>query len=345
MTGQQQHEHSRHAELALLGKPAVPPLTSILIAVSLIAMFAVGVIAADTTAPRPNIVFILADDLGWTDLGCYGSGYYETPHIDALRAAGVKFTDAYTAAPNCAPTRACLMTGRYTPRHGIYTVNTGARGEEQFRRMVPVDNVTDLPLEEQTLADVLHSAGYTTGMFGKWHLGRDDPYHPTRRGFDEAIVTRGGHFAPNFAIVPPPGVPEITLPEGEYLARFLTNRAVDFIGRHAEASKSGQPFFLYLPHFAVHTPIQSPDETSARFVDKPPVGGHNYPTYAGMIAEVDDSVGRVVAALDEHRLAGNTLVIFSSDNGGMGGYAELGGKHGPQHYRQLAAAWRQGHVV
>ncbi|MEZ6072311.1 MAG: sulfatase-like hydrolase/transferase [Pirellulales bacterium] len=113
-----------------------------------------GIALADETPPRPNIVFILADDLGWTDLACYGSGYYETPHIDALRADGLKFTDAYTAAPNCAPTRACLMTGRYTPRHGIYTVGSGAR-QAQFRRMEPVENRTDLPLSEQTVADVL----------------------------------------------------------------------------------------------------------------------------------------------------------------------------------------------
>ncbi|MEZ6072312.1 MAG: sulfatase-like hydrolase/transferase [Pirellulales bacterium] len=167
-------------------------------------------------------------------------------------------------------------------------------------------------------------AGYTTGMFGKWHLGTGDEYHPTRRGFDEAIVTQGGHFAPDYLVVPPPGSAAVDAAEGEYLARFLTDRAVDFIARHAAASHQGRPFFLYLPHFAVHTPIQAPDETVARFADKPPVGGHHYATYAGMVAEVDDSVGRVVAALQQHGLTANTLVLFSSDNGGHGGYGALG---------------------
>ncbi len=267
---------------------------------------------------RPNVVFILADDLGWTDLGCYGSRYYETPHIDALRRDGLKFTQAYTCGPNCAPTRACLMSGQYTPRHGIYTVSTGARGLEKFRRMVPVKNRTDLPLDIVTLADAMHQAGYATGMFGKWHLGNQGPYHPSKRGFDEAIVTGGRHFAPRFRTLP-----KVDVPEGTYLADFLTDRAVDFIRRHQK-----QPFFLYLPHFAVHTPLEAKASLIERFRMKQPAGGHRNPVYAAMIASLDESVGRIVATLDELGLSENTIVIFSSDNGGVGGYGELGGSTG-----------------
>ena len=162
--------------------------------------------------PPPNIVFILADDLGWTDLGCMGSRYYETPAIDQLARQGMKFT-SYYSCQNCAPTRAALMTGQYAPRTGIYTVGTLERGEERFRKMtVPTNNV-QLALDKVTIADALRAAGYRTGMFGKWHLGKDPEHHPSRRGFDEAIVAMKKHL--NFR--PDPSVPrsvtaELTLP-------------------------------------------------------------------------------------------------------------------------------------
>lgn len=267
---------------------------------------------------QPNIVFVIADDLGWTDLGCFGSKYYETPHIDRLAQQGMKFTAAYTNAPNCAPTRACFMCGRYTPRHGIYTVSTGARGLEKFRKMIPVDNKTRLPLSEVTVADALKSAGYTTAHFGKWHLGNDGPYHPSQRGFDTAIVTAGRHFAPRFRTIPP-----VPVKDGTYLADFLTDRAVGFIEENRE-----RPFFLYLAHLAVHTPIEAKQELIAKFRDKQPVGGHHDPVYAAMIASVDESVGRIMDTLDRLKLTENTLVIFYSDNGGHGGYGEIGGSTG-----------------
>ena len=257
----------------------------------------------------PNIVFVFADDLGWTDLGCFGSGFYETPNIDRLRSGGMKFTNAYTNAPNCAPTRACLMSGRYSPRHGIYTVGSGARGKETFRKMIPVKNQTQLPLSEVTMADALKTAGYTTGMFGKWHLGNGAKHHPLRRGFDEAIVTGGRHFAPRFRTNP-----KADVEPGAYLADFLTDRSVDFIDRHKK-----RPFFLYLAHFAVHTPIEAPDDSIAKYRNKKPVRGHHHPVYAGMIDRVDRSVGRIMKKLDELGLTNNTMVIFYSDNGGHGG--------------------------
>lgn len=263
----------------------------------------------------PNIVFILADDLGWTDLGCMGSKYYETPNIDRLAAAGMKFTNAYTCGPNCAPTRACLISGKYTPRHGIYTVSTGARGQEQARKLVPAPNKTELPLEEITVAQALKQAGYATAMFGKWHLGNGPAHHPGKRGFDEAIVSAGRHF--NFTTVP-----KTRVNQDAYLADFLTERAVDFIERHKE-----KPFFLYLPHFAVHTPLEAKKDRIAKYQKKESVGGHGNPTYAAMIDSLDESVGRILDKLDQLKLTDNTVVFFSSDNGGVGGYGGIGSKN------------------
>jgi arylsulfatase A-like enzyme len=261
---------------------------------------------------QPNIVFILADDLGYTDLACYGSKYYETPNIDRLAAEGVRFTDGYTCGPNCQPTRAALLSGQYGPRTGVYTVGSIDRFDWRSRPLRPVDNVTSLPLETETIADTLKRAGYATGMFGKWHLGNDAAHHPSARGFDEAIESSGQHF--NFRTDP-----QVEYPDGQYLADFLTDRAVDFIERHQAG-----PFFLYLPHFGVHGPHQAKKNLIKRYQDKKPVGGHHDPTYAAMIASVDESVGRILAKLDELELAENTLVIFSSDNGGVGGYRRAG---------------------
>lgn len=261
----------------------------------------------------PNIVFILADDLGWTDLGCQGSKFYRTPHIDRLATQGLRCLSHYHS-PNCAPTRACLMSGQYAPRTGVYTVGTLERGQAKDRKMFVPQNVVNLPLDRSTVADALKKAGYATGMFGKWHLGQKGDYHPARRGFDEAIVATGKHF--DFVTRPP-----VKYPEGIYLADWIADRAVDFIRRHRD-----QPFFLYVPHFGVHSPYQAKRELIAQFQQKPGVGGHRDPVYAAMIASLDESVGRILAALDELKLADNTVVIFSSDNGGVGGYEEIGGR-------------------
>ncbi len=281
------------------------------LAVLLVVTAASVALAAPGT--KPNIVYILADDLGWTDLGCQGSQYYETPNIDRLAREGMRWTSFYNCQ-NCAPTRAALMSGQYPPRTGIFTVGTLARGRAAQRKMKVPANVTELPLDRRTIADQLKAAGYATGMFGKWHLGENAAHHPRRRGFDEAIVCNRTHF--NFKLNPP-----VDYPPGTYLADFLTDRAVDFIERH-----QAHPFFLYLPHFAVHAPYQAKPKLIKRFNDKPAVGGHHNPTYAAMIASVDESVGRVMAKLEELHLATNTVLIFSSDNGGVGGYQEINGK-------------------
>lgn len=272
-------------------------------------------IAASAAEPArgPNIIFIMADDLGYTDVGCFGSRYYETPNIDRLAQQGMKLM-AHHHCQNCAPTRAALMTGQYGARTGVYTVGGIDRFDWSKRPLRPVDNVTQLPLDRDLIAGQLKSSGYATAMFGKWHLGERGDHHPGRRGFDEAIVSDGLHF--DFHTNP-----KTEYPKGQYLADFLTDQAVDFITRHKD-----QPFFLYLPHFGVHSPHQAKPELIAKFKDKPAVGGHNNPTYAAMIASVDESVGRIMTTLDELKLADNTVLIFTSDNGGVGGYVREGVK-------------------
>lgn len=269
--------------------------------------------AAAAPAGRPNIVYILADDLGWTDTALYGSKYYETPNIDRLATQGMKFTRYYNCQ-NCQPTRAAMLSGQYGPRTGVYTVGGIDRFGWQSRPLRPVDNVAELPLDKITYVQTLQKAGYATAMFGKWHLGNDAAHHPSARGFDEAVVSMGAHF--DFATNP-----KTDYPKGQYLADFLTDRAVDFIKRHRDG-----PFFLYLPHFGVHAPHDAKPELVAKFKAKAGVGGHNNPTYAAMIASVDESVGRIMALLEELKLADNTVLIFSSDNGGVGGYVREGVK-------------------
>ncbi len=275
------------------------------------AMSSIQYVIAQELGQRPNIVYILADDLGWTDTGVYGSKYYLTPNIDRLSAAGLRLTRYYNCQ-NCQPTRAALMTGQLGPRTGVYTVGSIDRFEWQSRPLRPVDNATQLPLSKRTVAQQLKQAGYVTAMFGKWHLGEQQDYHPRRRGFDEAIVSNGRHF--DFETSPP-----VDVPAGSYLADWLTDRAADFIRRNRS-----QPFFLYLPHFGVHSPYQAKPELIEKFKQNPGVGGHSNPTYAAMIYSVDESVGRILDLLKELNLEQNTLVVFSSDNGGVGGYVREG---------------------
>ena len=270
-----------------------------------------GLSAAEQSAKKPNIIFIMADDLGYTDVACFGSKYYETPNIDRLATQGTKLLNHHHCQ-NCTPTRAALMSGQYGARTGVYTVGGTDRFDWSTRPLRPVENVTELPLDRDIFAKQLKTVGYVTGMFGKWHIGQKSEYHPSQRGFDEAIVSSGEHF--NFETDP-----KSVYPEGTYLADFLTDKAVDFITRHKSA-----PFLLYLPHFGVHSPHDAKEELIAKFKPKAGVGGHDNPTYAAMIYSVDQSVGRVMATLDELKLADNTVLIFTSDNGGVGGYEREG---------------------
>jgi len=297
----------------------IEALVRVGVAAAMILSTAIGAAAPDAGSSaktfKPNIIFILADDLGWTDAGVYGSRYYETPNIDRLAAQGMRFTNFHTCQ-NCAPTRAALMSGQYAPRTGIYNVGAGeGKSDWESRPLLPVNNSNKLPADKITVAQALKTNGYLTGMFGKWHLGDDTKpeYHPAGRGFDEAIVTHGDHF--DFDTIP-----KVEIPPGIYKSDWLTDRAEDFIRRHKDG-----PFFLYLPHQAVHSPIQAKKEVIGKFELKPPVGGHSNPTYAAMIQSLDESVGRISALLDELKIADNTVLVFASDNGGVGGYDRADG--------------------
>ncbi len=249
----------------------------------------------------PNIVFIMVDDLGWTDAGYMGSEYYETPHIDQLARNGMIFMQAYANAPNCAPTRACFLTGQYGPRHGVYTVGRSDRGESKTRRLIPTENTRAVSLEHIMIPEALKARNYRSIELGKWHVGNT----PEQQGFDVGISRSA--FRPHFN------------EEGEYLADFLTDKAIEFI-KDNNPEKTGDPFFVYLEHLAVHTPIEAPENIISRYKEKPGVGCHNDPVYAAMIESVDLNLAKMVGALEELGLAENTLVIFFSDNGGHGAY-------------------------
>ncbi len=263
----------------------------------------------------PNIVIILADDLGWGDVACQGQLFQETPAIDALAADGVRFTAAYSAAPNCAPSRAGLITGQYSPRHGIYTVGSSARGARRDRQLIPTPNRTDLDISLVTLPEVLAAHGYTTASIGKWHLGDT----PLDHGFHINIAgTKRGsprsYFSPYRNAALPDG------PNDEYLTDRLAHEAERFI----EANRD-RPFLLYLSHFSVHTPLQGRPDLTPRFREKRESNrdqfGERNTTYAAVVAALDESVAAVMAALDRLDLRERTLVIFMSDNGGHGAHA------------------------
>lgn len=237
---------------------------------------------------KPNFIFILVDDLGWTDLGFMGSAYYETPCVDRLAREGMVFTNAYANAPNCASTRACLLSGQYTPRHGIYTVNSAARGKSKNRKLIPVENRKILSTEVTTIAEALHPAGYRSAAIGKWHLGRDPETGPLGQGFDLNVGgNQAGH--PKSYFSPYKNSDLEDGPEGESLTERLTDEALRFIDGHRD-----RPFFLYLSHFAVHTPIEARDDVAARYAAKDGAGGQDNPRYAAMIESVDRSVGRTL---------------------------------------------------
>ena len=259
----------------------------------------------------PNIVFILADDLGWKDVGFMGSRYYETPHLDRLTREGIVFTQAYTNGPNCAPTRASLLSGQYSPRHGVYTVGSSERGKSKQRKLIPTKNKTTLDASVVTLAEAPKPAGYVSASMGKWHLGNDPELGPVGQGFD---VNVGGYEAghPNSYFSPyrNPTLPDG--PPGEYLTHRLTAEALKFIEDHRT-----RPFFLYLPHYAVHTPLQAKKAMIEKYQQKTPSGGQGNSVYAAMVESLDQGIGRIMEKLDELKLADETMVIFYSDNGGV----------------------------
>jgi len=274
-----------------------------------VALFSYGLLLPCPAATaRPNVVLILADDLGWTDLACYGSKLYETPNIDRLARAGVKFTQSYSACTVCSPTRAATMTGKYPARLHITDWIPGLPPENP-KLLVP-DWTKYLPLEEKTIADAFKAGGYATASIGKWHLGGEE-YYPEKHGFDINIAGThapgvSSHFSPYNIATLKDG------PKGEYVTDRLADEAARWIEAHKE-----KPFFLYLPHFAVHTPIQGKKPVAQKYRAKMQPGlMQTNAMYAAMVESLDDAVGRVRAKLDELKLADNTILVFGSDNGG-----------------------------
>ncbi len=273
-------------------------------------------LAAAARQQKLNVVFILIDDLGWKDVGCYGANLYETPNIDRLAGQGMRFTDAYAACPVCSPTRASIMTGRYPAR--LHLTDWIAGHKRPWAKLtVPKFNL-QLPADEVTLAEALKPAGYVSASIGKWHLG-DKGYHPTDQGFDVNFAgTKWG--APQRYFHPYKRISYPARLENEYVTDRLTLEAEDFI----EANRD-KPFFLYLSHFAVHTPLQAKKDKIAKYKAKiarmglklkPDIAGRRA-IYAAMIESMDESVGRVMSKLDALKIADRTVVFFMSDNGGL----------------------------
>lgn len=261
----------------------------------------------DIQLSRPNIVIINIDDLGWKDLNFMGSDFYETPNIDALSSKGMIFSNGYASAANCAPSRACMMTGQYTPRHGIYTVGNSNRGESRDRKLLPTTNTEVLADDQVTIADLLHLTGYKTCHIGKWHLSGD----PKTHGFD---VNIGGaeYGNPSSYFSPYRNKALSDGPKGEYLTDRLTNEAITFL-----KNVGNQPFFMNFATYAVHSPLQAKEEIIQKYKKKVIGKGQKNAIYAAMIETLDQNIGRLIQSLkDEHKFD-NTFIIFTSDNGGV----------------------------
>ncbi len=322
----------------------------------------VSMVAVQSNAgTRPNIVVIYADDLGYTDLGVMGSRYYESPNIDKLAADGMLFTQAHANSPNCAPARGALYSGEYCGRTGMYNVADSERGEARTRSLVPPPNHGDLSTDLRTFGNALTDLGYNCVQLGKWHLGYSKDTIPPARGF-EAKWTSGPwkglymseivshpslwahfHYGPATSAKTPDGAFEIIfgdwndprnnhedgfkvvdeklVPKGTYLSDYLDSLVPPML---SDLKSQDKPFLLMLNHYLVHGPYNAPEEEIALFEKKTPDGKHNSPVYAAMIKKLDDSVGRMMEQLKKQGLLDNTVVIFYSDNGGVGGYRDLG---------------------
>ncbi|HUS05172.1 MAG TPA: sulfatase [Bryobacteraceae bacterium] len=268
--------------------------------------------AAGAASAHLNVVFILMDDLGWADIGCYGSRFYETPNLDRLARQSVRFTNAYAACPVCSPTRASILTGKYPARLGLTNYLPG-KHQLPYSKLLPPESVQFLAPEEITIAEAVKPAGYATASIGKWHLGPTAEYWPERQGFDVNIGGSSSGMPKSFFYPAWEGNPPIKGREGEYLTDRLTDEAVRFM-----KDNRSRPFFLYLPHYAVHVPIEAKKELIAKYKSKVKPGQfQNDPIYAAMIQSMDESVGRIMATLDELGIADRTVVFFNSDNGGL----------------------------
>ena len=272
---------------------------------------------------NPNIVLIVVDDLGWKDVGCYGSSFYETPNIDQLAEEGMRFTNAYSACPVCSPTRAALLTGK-SPAKLQFTGHITAIGRHRYPehgRIIPPEDRMFIPLEEVIIAEALKPAGYHTISIGKWHVGNEEKYYPTAQGFDTNIAGYK-HGSPPSYFYPyedpdkkwNPGIPTLKGgKEGEYLTDRLTDEAIRFVD-----NSKNRPFLLYLPYYAVHTPLQAPQDLINKYEKKLATdSSQKNAIYGAMVERMDYNVGRLMKKITDLGLRENTFVILVSDNGGL----------------------------
>ncbi|MFW5760051.1 MAG: sulfatase [Cyclobacteriaceae bacterium] len=279
----------------------------------LVLLFILGIVISCKTEKepqKPNIVMVLADDLGWAQIGCYGTDYYETPNIDQIAYEGMRFTNAYAAAPVCSPTRASILTGKYPAR--LHLTNFIAGGGDKGKPLAVPDWQKFLPLEEKTVAEVLKEQGYATALFGKWHLSIEKtppeslPYNPTKQGFDEEFVT----YKP--AEYMPLGEWQ-TAEEDAHSVDTITSLSLGFMQRNQD-----KPFFLIVSHNTIHDPLMEQSATINKYQNK--AGNdqpENHPVIAAMIERLDESTGRIIKKIEDLGIAENTIVIFYSDNGGL----------------------------
>lgn len=275
--------------------------------VYLILFIQTSCIKTEKNETKPNILLINIDDMGWRDVSFMGSEYYETPNLDELASWGMFFTNAYASASNCAPSRACMMSGQWTPRHGIYTVGNSDRGKIKDRRLIPTPNNENMPNDNILIPEVLQKAGYATCHAGKWHLTDD----PALRGFD---VNIGGSHAGNPGSYYPPykNVPSLEAPTNDY---YLTNLIMDKTLQFLDGV-DGKPFFLYYSPYAVHTPIHPIKDLLPKYMNKPEWNGQNNTGYATMVENLDIQIGRLINNLQKSGKLENTFILFTSDNGG-----------------------------
>jgi arylsulfatase A len=298
---------------------SVSPLFLVLIAVA--GLLTSGCEATKTQKRPPNVVLILIDDLGWQDLGVYGSQFYETPHIDRLASQGIRFTNAYSASPVCSPSRASLLTGK-NPANLKFTGHITSIGKHRYpekgKIIPPVDRMY-VPTEEVMIPEALSNLGYVSASIGKWHVGDKEDYFPTKQGFDVNIAgyehgsppTYWGPYEKDQAWNPVIKNLDDRV-AGEYLTDRLTDEAIKFIEKNKE-----KPFFLYLSHYGVHTPLEAPDSLVRKYEQKLlQVGGQKNAVYGAMVENMDWNVGRLLSSLEEMNLEEETILIFCSDNGG-----------------------------
>jgi len=297
---------------------------NLLAPIGVLALLSGAATAVEKNQPsKPNIIYINVDDLGWNELGYTGSQFFESPNIDKLATQSMKFTAGYAPAANCAPSRAACLSGQWGPRTGVYTVMNSTRGKASERKLIPTKNTLHLEDSNPTIGTILHAAGYETATMGKWHVTKD----PLKNGFDVNIAGSEDGSPNDGGYLSPFHFPNLVVKEeGVYLTDRLTDEAIKFITKPRKS-----PFFLYLPYFTVHTPLQPKPEKVAYFKQKaerlfprkgnksgkPKQGEATRYELGAMVSSLDENIGRILKTLKESGLEENTLIIFTSDNGGI----------------------------